>query len=262
MWSDMDVRIVQADLEAEQSALDRIVAPLDHAAWLLPTASTGWSVADQIGHLAYFDGSAARAITDPEGFAGEVRALVSALGEGSDAADELTLGPFRRMRPPELMSTWRARRGRLSDAAAQLGDDTRVVWYGPSMGSASFLTARLMECWAHGHDIVGAVGAQRPATDRIRHIAQLGFITRGWSYKNRGLEVPAADVRVELTSPTGAVWRFGPEGAGEYVHGSAEEFCLVVTQRRNVHETDLAATPIALDWLEKAQAFAGPPTTM
>ncbi len=252
---------MQADLEAEQSALDRIVAPLDPAAWLLPTPSAGWSVADQIGHLTYFDGSAARAITDPEGFADEVRALVAALGEGNDAVDELTLGPFRRMGPPELLSSWRARRHLLSNAAARLGDDTRIGWYGPPMGSKSFLTARLMECWAHGQDIVDAVGVRRPATDRIRHIAQLGFITRGWSYTNRGLEVPAADVRVELISPTGAEWSFGPDGANEYVFGSAEDFCLVVTQRRAVHDTDLEATPIALDWLERAQAFAGPATT-
>ena len=257
----MDVRVVQTDLEAEQSALDQIVAPLDHDAWLLPTASAGWSVADQIGHLAYFDGAAARAITDPEGFAGEVRSLASALAASVEAADELVLGPARRMSPPELLATWRAQRRRLSDAASTLGDDTRIDWYGPPMGSKSFLTARLMECWAHGQDIVDAVGAQRPVTERIRHIAQLGFITRRWSYTNRGLEVPAVDVRVELTAPGGATWTFGPDDAGESVVGSAEEFCLVVTQRRNVHDTDLEATPIALDWLEKAQAFAGPATT-
>ncbi len=45
------------------------------------------------------------------------------------------------------------------------------------MGSKSFLTARLMEAWAHGQDIVDAVGATREPTDRLRHIAQLGFIT-------------------------------------------------------------------------------------
>ena len=56
--------------------------------------------------------------------------------------------------------------------------DSRVVWYGPSMGSKSFLTARLMEVWAHGQDILDAVGLKREETDRLHHIAQLGFITR------------------------------------------------------------------------------------
>ena len=58
------------------------------------------------------------------------------------------------------------------------------------MGAKSFLTARLMEVWAHGQDIVDTVGARRAPTDRLRHIAQLGFITRGWTYINRGLDVP------------------------------------------------------------------------
>ena len=65
------------------------------------------------------------------------------------------------------------------------------------MSAKSFLTARLMECWAHGQDVVDAaveagVAARREPTDRLRHIAQLGVITRGWSYVNRGMEVPPA----------------------------------------------------------------------
>ena len=58
------------------------------------------------------------------------------------------------------------------------------------MGAKSFLTARLMEAWAHGQDICDTVGVEREPTDRLRHIAQLGYITRGWTYVNRGLEVP------------------------------------------------------------------------
>ncbi len=72
--------------------------------------------------------------------------------------------------------------------------------------------------------------------------------------------MPEDDVRVELTSPSGVTWTFGPDDAVEFVRGSAEDFCLVVTQRRNVHATALNTSPIALDWMEKAQVFAGPPT--
>jgi len=129
------------------------------------------------------------------------------------------------------------------------------------MGAKSFLTARLMECWAHGQDVADAVAIERTPTDRVRHIAQLGFITRGWSYVNRGMEVPTGDVRVELTGPSGAVWRFGPGGATDVVTGPALDFCLVVTQRRHVDDTALHVTgEVARDWLEKAQAFAGGPT--
>ncbi len=106
------------------------------------------------------------------------------------------------------------------------------------MGSKSFLTARLMEAWAHGQDIVDAVGATREPTDRLRHIAQLGFITRGWTYMNRGLDVPSTPVRVELTSPSGDTWSFGPERRRhESIVGPALDFCLVTTQRRHVDDT-------------------------
>jgi hypothetical protein len=45
------------------------------------------------------------------------------------------------------------------------------------------------------------------------------------------------------------------------VSGSALDFCLVVTQRRHLDDTDLVArTGAARDWLLRAQAFAGPPT--
>ena len=49
------VASVTADLVAEQETLDTVVAHLADADWDLPTPSPGWTVRDQIGHLAYFD---------------------------------------------------------------------------------------------------------------------------------------------------------------------------------------------------------------
>jgi uncharacterized protein (TIGR03084 family) len=249
-----DVRDLADDLRAEQAALDAIVAGLTDEQWGLPTPSPGWSVADQIGHLTYFDGAAATAIADPAAFTASVEQLLAA-----DDRDALTL--HRHLPPPELLAAWRANRSRLGDVATGLEDGTRVAWYGPSMGAKSFLTARLMECWAHGQDVADALGVKRAATDRLRHVARLGVITRGWSYVNRGLEPPADEVRVELIGPSGARWRFGPDDAAGVVTGPALEFCLVVTQRRHPDDTALQVTgDVARDWLERAQAFAGPPT--
>ena len=254
----MDVTDVLADLLAEQQALDDIVAGLSPDQWELATPSPGWTVADQIGHLTYFDGNAALAITDPAAFQDAMHAL---LGSGGDSADDMTLGPSRSMSADERLAAWRANRATLAAAGATLENDTRIAWYGPSMGSKSFLTARLMEVWAHGQDIVDTVGAVREPTDRLRHIAQLGFITRGWTYANRGLDVPPTPVRVELTSPSGEIWTFGPEDSAESIVGTAEDFCLVTTQRRHVDDTDLVVTgDSARDWMEKAQLFAGPPS--
>jgi uncharacterized protein (TIGR03084 family) len=258
----MDLSDIRADLAAEQAALDDVVGALRDEQWALATPSPGWSVADQISHLTYFDGTAAQAITDPDAFAAARDELfrIALSGEGAAAADELTLGAYRAMTPAELLAAWRGNRQVLADAAATLGDDDRVIWYGPSMSAKSFLTARLMECWAHGQDVVDTVGATRPATERLRHIAQLGFITRGWSYTNRGEEVPAGTIRLELVAPSGESWTWGPDDADDTVRGSAEDFCLVATQRRHLDDTGLVTGELGRHWLVRAQAFAGGPT--
>jgi uncharacterized protein (TIGR03084 family) len=256
----MDVTEVLADLLDEQAALDAVVAPLSAEQLALPTPSPRWTVADQLAHLTYFDGNAALAVTDPEAFTATVHALLEAAMQGEEEMDEFVLGRWRRLPPDELVAAWRANRALLAEAAGGLANDARVAWYGPSMGSKSFLTARLMEVWAHGQDIVDTVGADRPATDRLRHIAQLGYITRKWSYLNRKLDPPEGDVAVVLTAPSGAEWTWGDDDENR-VTGPAEDFCLVVTQRRHVDDTALAVTgDRAKDWMVRAQAFAGPAT--
>lgn len=253
---------VLADLLAEQGALDEIVSGLDDERWASATPSERWTVADQIGHLAHFDETATWAITDEDRFTTSMREMMAALGSSPpDDDDAVTLSRFRAMTPAELLAAWRRNRQLLAEAAATLDDDDRVIWYGPSMGAKSFLTARLMECWAHGQHVCDAVGAEREATDRLRHVARLGFITRGWTYVNRGLDAPTVPVRVELEAPSGGTWTLGPDDAEESVVGPAEDFCLVVTQCRNVADTDLVVSgSSAAEWMAMAQAFAGGPT--
>jgi uncharacterized protein (TIGR03084 family) len=201
------------------------------------------------------------AISDPDGFKAMAAELWETASGGDEAMDDYTLGAYVSLEPDALLRAWRDDRANLARVAGTLQNDTRVPWYGPSMGSKSFLTARLMEAWAHGQDVADAVGVSRTASDRVRHIAQLGFITRGWTYKNRKIDEPSVSVRVTLEAPSGEVWTYGPDDAHESVTGLAEDFCLVVTQRRHVDDTALVVDGAAArDWLLKAQCFAGPPT--
>lgn len=258
---EITLRHVVDDLSAEQQALDSIVADRSEQDWAAETDSPGWTVADQIAHLTYFDRAAAIAITDPDTFAGMADDLRALFPLGYRAGDDMTVGPYRSMSPKELLAAWREARRMLADAAAPLGASDRVVWYGPSMSARSFLTARLMEVWAHGADVAKALGVVHPATDRLKHIVTLGVLTRGWSYINRGLQPPDVEVRVELTAPSGERWEFGPAGADNSVVGGAEDFCLVVTQRAHVDDTALTVSgPAAREWMELAQCFAGPAT--
>ncbi len=259
----MNLADLLEDLLDEQASLDEIVAPLSGPDWDLPTPSPRWSVTDQIGHLRYFDRAAALAIRDPEAFSTEAGRLMEASLVSETSGDDFTLGEFRGLAPAERLERWRRGRAELAQAAGTLGERDRVTWYGPSMGAKSFVTARLMEAWAHGTDVCDAVGAHREPTHRLRHIAQLGCITRAWTYINRGEPAPETDVRVQLTAPSGDTWTWGDAAAAgdNSVTGPALDFCLVVTQRRHVADTALEVTgEHANDWLYKAQAFAGPPT--
>ncbi|MER6581951.1 TIGR03084 family metal-binding protein [Nonomuraea sp. NPDC001023] len=240
-----------ADLRDESDSLEALLAPLRPADWETPTPAAGWAVRDQVSHLAWFDDAAVVSVTDPDGF----RALAARTGSVDDLARAA-----RGLPPGELHAWFRASRARSLEAFATLGARVRVPWFGPAMSGASFVTARLMETWAHGQDVADALGVAREPTERLRHVALLGVRARPYSFAARGLPEPAGPVRVELTTPGGDLWTAGPADAPAAVRGPMLDFCLLVTQR--VHLSDTALEPAgepARAWLEIAQAFAGPP---
>ena len=245
-----------ADLAGEHEALDAVVAPLSDDEWLRPTPAAGWTVRDQIVHLASVDEIASRVAAAPGAFSQGLPELF-----GSDwSGDPLTRSS--ELDPAGVLAWWRSARAELLAGFAELDPSAQMPWFGPPMSATSFATARLMETWAHGQDVVDAVGAERPATDRLRHIAHLGVRTRRFSYVVRGLEPPAAEPRVELTLPSGERWMAGPVDAPDQVVGPALDFCLVVTQRRRLDDVALDVHgPHAREWLLIAQAFAGEATT-
>jgi uncharacterized protein (TIGR03084 family) len=173
-------------------------------------------------------------------------------------AQQLATG--RSMPGQDLLQWWRTGRHAMLAVFRTLDPKVRIPWFGPAMSAVSFATARLMETWAHGQDIVDALGLHRPATERLQHVAHIGVRARPFSYSARGLTPPDEDVRVELRSPTGVLWTWGEVGASNSITGKALDFCLVVTQRRHVADTRLHMTGrLAQEWMHIAQAFAGPP---
>lgn len=254
--SSVDLPALLADLSAEQAALDELVAPLGDTSWALATPAPGWTIADQIGHLAFFDERATEAIVRPEDF---TAALEAAVAGGRDIVAD-AVADLRLLAPADLLVRWRAGRRELATALATVDPAARLPWYGPPMGVASFATARLMETWAHGQDVADALGAAREPTARLRHIADLGVRTRRFSYQVRGLEPSDVDVHVELKAPDGDTWIWGPDEAVEWIRGPALDFCLVVAQRRHLADTAVEFSGRAAgEWLALAQAFAGPP---
>ena len=245
-----------ADLQAETDVILALVEPLDDEGVGAPTPAAGWSIRDQLTHLAYFDETATLAATDPERFRTEAAEL---LERGDDFPDQVAAAHAGL--PATAVRDWlvRARAGYLA-VFGRLDPSTRLPWYGPDMSAASSATARLMETWAHGQDVADALGAVREPTDRLRHVAHLGVRTAGFAFVLRGRPAPEVPVRVELDAPSGERWTWGPEDAADRVDGTALDFCLVVTQRRHRDDTGLRVRgPVATEWMSIAQAFAGAP---
>lgn len=127
------------------------------------------------------------------------------------------------------------------------------------MSVASAATARLMETWAHGQDVYDTFGVSHPFSPGLKSIAHLGVTIFGWAFRLNDLPVPDDALRVELSSAASDVpWVWGPAGAVNRVSGPAEDFVLVVTQRRHWTDTALVvAGYVAIQWMSIAQAYAG-----
>jgi uncharacterized protein (TIGR03084 family) len=249
----VDMHTICADLQAEQADLDTFLSRVDEADWNTPTPAPGWMVRDQISHLGTTDRTATIAAAEPERFTTEITTQT----RQERMQRQLDM---RRLRGPELLVWWRTGRTAMLEVFRHLDPTARIPWFGPAMSAVSFATARLMETWAHGQDIADALGWQRSPSERLRHVAHIGIQARPFSFRNRGVEPPSEPIRVELVSPAGALWTWGEATASNRVSGPAVDFCLVVTQRRHPADTALRiAGPVATQWMQLAQAFAGPP---
>lgn len=247
---------VLADLRAEGDDLDRVVSGIGEDQWRLATPAPGWTIAHQIGHLASSDRLATLAATDAQAFA----LRRAELADDFDAAVTAGAAEFADEAPGQLLSRWREARSGLRDALGAVPAGERVPWIVEPMSPASLATTRLMELFGHGQDVRDALGVERPDTDRVVHVARLGVRTRDFAYLARGLTPPAEEFRVELSSPGGRAWAWGPEDAAQGVSGPLLDFCLLVTQRRHRDDLDLVARGADADhWLSFAQAYAGPP---
>lgn len=244
-------------LHDEYETLDSIISQFNANNWTVMTHGNIWRVRDQVEHIAYVDSQARLSATSPEAFISHAQAAMLNIEEEAKKVSIF----FIKMNNQQLIEWWRIERNALLAALLNLDPKDRLPWYGPSMSAKSFATARLMETWAHGQDIADALKICRKPTDRLYHIAHLGVSTFKWSFYNRQMGVPNVAIRVELTSPTNTNWEWGPEDAKEVIRGTAEGFCMVVTQRRHYMDTDLEIKgETAEKWMSIAQCFAGPPT--
>jgi uncharacterized protein (TIGR03084 family) len=244
---------VLSDLAIEGDWLEDLLAGRPDADWRRATPAAGWDVATSVGHLAWTDEVAVLAATDKQRWDEAVLAAV-ADPEGFVDTEAHAAGAAA---PGAVLARWHSSRSRLRELLME--HEGKLPWFGPPMSPTSMATARYMETWAHGLDIAEALDVVVEPHDRVRHVVHLGVRTRGFSFVNNGLPAPESEVRVELRSPGGAVWEYGPAEAEQRVTGAAWDFARLVTQRGHHDDLELAAVgEDAERWLGIAQAFAGP----
>ena len=255
----VELSSVVDDLRAEGEALYSLLKDMDTGYWTQHSTFKNWTVWDVIAHLHFSDHMALTSLSGADEFRAMVTSLqtrgmadhTSAWLQGS--ADHAPTGP-------QLLERWHGLLTQLCDALAAADPTARFAWFGPGMKARMFATARQMETWAHGWEIYDLMGVERSHTDRLKNIPTIGVRTFGWTFSNRNLPVPEHPPHVRLTAPSGATWQWHDVSNTNFISGTAVEFCQVVTQVRNIADTELEVVgDTAHAWMAIAQCFAGPP---
>jgi uncharacterized protein (TIGR03084 family) len=240
-------------LEREQTSLQAELRDVATDDWFRPTPSKGWDARDSVAHLADTDELAIDTCTNG------LRPLNDFAAQLASPEDVTLWGVLRGRRQPgrEVLAWWKETSTREREVLAGLDPATRVPW-GLGMRPPSFVTARLMETWAHALDVRVALGLPIVDTDRLRHIAWLGYRSLPYAFSFAGREPPPGELRVELTSPSGKeTWDYGPPGAPNRISGPAGEFCRLFVHRISRDEARglTAEGDGAVAALEVARAF-------
>jgi len=229
-----DVAALVGDLEAEQLELQAVVAAIDADAWLTATPAWGWDVRDTIAHLADTD---EMAIDTARGGPYAINDVAARAASGADVTYHGVLRG-RRLTGRDVAAWWVDTSAAERSMLLALPADARVQW-GIGMRTPSFVTARLMETWAHGLDVRAALGVRAVDTDRLAHVAWLATRALPYAYSVAGMQPPEAPLRVELSLPSGLPWTFGPETAADRITGSAGDYCRVFVHRLRPADTNL-----------------------
>lgn len=247
------------DFLDESEALYELVSTLAESEFEQKTDFKDWTLNMVFGHLHMWNYAADLSLKDEAGFL-EFYGRFGKHIEAGGMLGEFELKMAEGKNGQALVTLWRDFYIEMAQRFGEADPSKRLKWAGPDMSVRSSITARLMETWAHGQEVYDMLGVERVNTDRVRNIVVLGVNTYGWTYKVRGEEPPMPQPCLKLVAPSGEVWTYGEPLDSEVIEGKADEFCQVVTQVRNIVDTELKVTgPNATNWMSKAQCFAGGP---
>jgi uncharacterized protein (TIGR03084 family) len=250
--SDDPHRFVDA-LEDEQRDLEALMRSLQAEDWLRATPAAGWNVRDQFSHLADTEEIAHDTVT------GGPRTLqAEAVAHQSDGGlIEFGVVKGRAMPSPLVGEWWMTAAANNREALRAVDVSQRVPW-GLGMGWRAFVTARLMEHWAHGLDVRAALGVASVDTERLEHVGWMCYSALPYAFQLAGVEAPPGrTLRVDVTGPSGQVWSYGTREATDTITGPAGVWCRRGVQRIAPDAADELVTrgPLADLAVRHARAF-------
>lgn len=245
------------DFKAECDQIHALLKDRDDSVFETVTLFKSWTIGDVVRHLHLWNIAADMSLRRPDEFLKFVGQTMTQMGAGMSHLDFQT-AYFEGQSSAEVFKAWAEYYPDMAKRFHAADPEKRVKWAGPDMSVRSSIIARQMEHWAHAQAVFDVLGVDRINADRVKNVAHIGVTTFSWSFRVRGVQPPAPKPFVKLTAPSGEIWTWNEAQANNRVEGSAVEFAQVVTQCRNVHDTNLSMTgPIAQDWMAHAQCFAG-----
>ena len=249
------------DFQVESDALYELLKPLKDENFKRKTLFKEWTINTVLQHLHFFNYAAHISLNDEEA----ILALLAELRSNGEKGVDMVAHTDQKLNGVNgqaLLNLWHDYYTNMVVDYDGIDPKKRLKWAGPDMSVLSSITARLMETWSHAQAVYDLLGVVRQDKDHIKNVVVIGNNTFGWTFMNRGEEVPQDKPFLRLTAPSGEVWDLNKPSDSNYVEGLATEFGQVVTQCRNIGDTQLKVVgDTAKKWMAVAQCFAGPPRT-
>ncbi len=240
------------DLEGELAQLEAMLESLSREQWLSPSDAVGWSVADVVLHLAQTEESIPLSASIP---------AEAGWSDDRTKVDDMVEHWVQRERaePSTIFERWKVAHRRAVATLRAADADRKLRWAAAPLKPATLATTRIAEHWAHALDIAVPLSLDFPDTDRLRHIAWLGYNTLPYAFQQAG--IGPQPVFVELTSPSttgrATTWTFGESSATTRICGTASEFCRIGARRLAPQDSHVIATgPLATQTLQLLRNYA------
>ena len=246
---------VAAAFRRTTDQLSSCLAEAGEADWSRPTPAEGWSVSDQVAHLAFVFDLAATACHAPSEFRSQLQHVAE---RGFSAAVDEGLRTYGEGGPQRVLERFRTAAHFAAQALESTPAET-VPWLVNPLPPAVLGMAGMLETFAHGQDVRDTLGLASTATDDLAYLVVFIARTRDFGYLAREQTLPGEEFRFEVTLPSGRAVEVGPAASAQVVRGTAEDLALLASRRR--HHADLGLQAVgdeAVEWLDLAQAYRGP----